>query len=304
MLLACLFFAAILGLLSHAGICQEYAMAGLEVWFYHMIPALLPMMILSGIVIRMGLADRFAGLVAPFLGHIYHCSPSACYCIFMGFLCGFPMGARTVAQLYEAAQLSKTDARWLLAFCNNLGPAYLLGFVLPLLEIQNPWPILLGTYGIPFAYGILLRDTFYRREKTKGCQRGLLYPQKFSEALSDSIAGSINGMLQLGGYVIFFCLWNLLPRLFLKQSAVAYSGILFEITTGLKMIGKRCPILSLTSVSFGGLSCMAQTYGAIRNTDLKDDFREYVLHKILLTVLTFGYYWSLSLFFNRFSLIR
>ena len=303
MLLACLFFAAILGLLSHAGICQEYALAGLEVWFYHMIPALLPMMILSGIVIRMGLADRFASLFAPFLGHICNCSSSACYCIFMGFLCGFPMGARTVAQLYEAGKLSKTDARCLLSFCNNLGPAYLLGYVIPLLGIQSTLPILLGSYGIPFAYGILMRHTLYRREKTNNCH--LQHStQEFSEALSDSIVSSVNGMLQLGGYVIFFCLWNLLPCLFLKQSEADYCGILFEITTGLKMLGKQCPILSLVAVSFGGFSCMAQTYGAIQNTDLKNNFWEYILHKMLLTIVTLGYYLFLSLFFIRFSLIR
>ena len=304
MLLACLFFAAILGLLSHAGICQEFALSGLKVWFYHMIPALLPMMILSGIVIRMGLADRFAGLFAPVLGRIYQCNSSACYCIFMGFLCGFPMGAKTVAELYENGKLTRTDARWLLAFCNNLGPAYLMGFVIPLLGIQKPLFCLLGAYGIPLAYGLLLRHTFYKNQKEPCCYQEQPISQGFSEALSNSIASSIHSILQLGGYVIFFCLWNLLPRLFLKASAKEYWGILFEITTGLTMLGKKCPLLSLVAVSFGGLSCMAQTYGVIRTTNLSKSFQEYVLHKVFITLFTFIFYWFSLLFFSRFSLIR
>ncbi len=45
----------------------------------------------------------------------------------LGFVGGYPVGARTAIALYENGQCSKTEAERLLAFCNNSGPAFILG---------------------------------------------------------------------------------------------------------------------------------------------------------------------------------
>ena len=49
------------------------------------------------------------------------------------------------------------------------------------------------------------------------------------------------------------------------------------------MLGGGLPLYSLLALSFGGLSCIAQTYSCISTTDLKLD--GYIRHKIILTLV-------------------
>ena len=190
----------------------------------------------------------------------------------------------------------------LLAFCNNLGPVYFLGFVLPLLHRKLVLPYVFGMYGIPLLYGISLRYSVYRNripEKTdqafgRDNAAKLLEPtgpaplpaMSLTDALDDAITAAGRSILQLGGYMIFFNLLNLLPRLLLPDS-FRYAPLL-EISGGLKLLGDRFPLYTLLLLPFGGLSCIAQTGSCIRNTGLS--LKSYILHKMVLTVLTAAYY--------------
>ena len=153
-------FLILLGcILTHSQISLIYAVMGLELWFQKMIPSLLPFMILSGIMVRMKLTDKAAMVIYPVVRPIFRVRKNVCYAMLMGFLCGFPMGARVVDDLYIRTMISKREAEYLLAFCNNIGPVYFCSFVLPLLGRKLVLPYLLGMYGIPLLYGFILRYT-------------------------------------------------------------------------------------------------------------------------------------------------
>ena len=160
----CFFVVMTCCILTHSSLSLAYAALGLELWYEKMVPVLLPFMILSGTLIRMGLVNSLIRPVHPLFEKIFRLSKPGIYVILMGFLCGFPMGARTIADFRDRQELSVTEGQYLLSFCNNLGPVYFLGFVLPLLHRESILPYLFGMYGIPLGYGILLRYTVYRRK--------------------------------------------------------------------------------------------------------------------------------------------
>lgn len=143
-------------LLRYPTLSLEYASTGLNLWLTKMVPTLLPFMILSGIMIRMDLTESFVRLLHPLLHRIYGTSKNGSYTIIMGFLCGFPMGARIVGELYESGRLSREESSKLLYFCNNIGPIYFLSFVVPVLAIEKPLVPFLIMYGIPLLYGLIL----------------------------------------------------------------------------------------------------------------------------------------------------
>lgn len=151
-----------------------YALSGLNLWFTGMVPALLPFMILSDILVRLGLTERFAALFFPLVHPLWRVSKNGAYVMFMGFLCGFPMGAKVTAQLVREKKLTSREGAFLLAFCNNIGPVYFLSYVLPLLKLKKSLPYLIGMYGIPLAYGIFLQHGFSGKKSLF-----LPYPQKF-----------------------------------------------------------------------------------------------------------------------------
>lgn len=277
-------------ILTHSELSLTYALNGLDLWYNKMVPALFPFMILSGIMIRMNLTRMFTGLISPVIHPIFRVSENVCYAMLVGFLCGFPMGAKTVTDLLKRDMISEREAEYLLAFCNNIGPVYFCSYVLPLLRRQLLFPYLLGMYGIPLVYGILLRYTKYRDitdislrsvHSSPHCGKSLL------DEADDAITSSVQSILSLGGYMIFFNLLNIVPHICFHTIPI-YLAPLFEITGGLKFTEGKLPLYGLILLPFGGLSCIAQTNSCIKGTTLS--ISAYTVHKLILMLLTAVYY--------------
>lgn len=291
-LIAAFFLILIVCILTNSSLSLKYASLGLELWFHKMIPSLLPFMILSGIMIRLKLTEKMAGVLYPVIGPVYRVRKNVVYCMGLGFLCGFPMGAKVTADLYERDMLTRREAEYLLAFCNNIGPVYFCSFVLPLLERQLILPYLFGMYGIPLFYGLMLRYTVFRElspENIKPVHSGKPedHPGNLLVAVNESVQTSLHSILVLGGYMILFNLLNLPFHILIGRKPALISPTL-EITGGLSMLGGGLPLYSLLALSFGGLSCIAQTYSCISATDL--DLGGYICHKVILTLLNSVFY--------------
>lgn len=300
-------------MLMHPAESLYYAFTGLTLWFQKMIPTLFPFMILSGIMVRMNLTQYFSVILSPLLKPLFRVDGQGAYCIIMGFLCGFPMGARVIADLYVRGKLSHREAEYLLAFCNNIGPIYFTGFVLPVLGMSSSLLLLFGMYGIPLCYGIFLRRLFLLKEKSSLHQiQGpklpeICLPQNDSASskdrknllsqLDDSIQTAIEGITKLGGYMILFNLLNLFPARCIPAGAPEWilpvCNVLLEITSGISRIGNTMPQLLLVLLPFGGLSCIAQTYSILKDTDLS--IGKYCIHKCILTLLTAVFYGVLQI---------
>ena len=298
-------------ILTHAQEAAAYAADGFLLWYSKMIPSQLPFMILSGLMISMGLSRRLGRWFQPVLKPLLRCGPEVNYGMLMGFLCGFPMGARVAAQLYQENRITRNEARFLLAFCNNIGPVYFCSFVLPLLERRLALPYLLGMYGLPLLYGMILRKTLFknllsfkspirvphddtvaiqaaslRRSTATNTFEKVSFPDLLRH-LDDAVQAGLKSIISLCGYMILFNLLNLVPHLLLPRISTWLSPLL-EITGGLSQLGQSAPLYTLLILPFGGLSCIAQTYSMIHETDLP--LGEYVLHKFALTALTGLYY--------------
>lgn len=292
------FLILILFILTQSDLSLHYAFHGLTLWYGKMVPTLLPFMIVMGICVRQNITGKMVALFQPILYPLFRCRGEVIYCILVGFLCGFPMGARVSAQMYGRGSISKPEAEYLMAFCNNIGPVYCLSFVVPLMGIQNIPLFLSIMYGLPILYGLLLRYTLYRKEMNAELIRvhgGNSQREPILQSLNISIQESIQGITMLCGYMIFFNLLNLLPHM-LCPDLQPYMAPILEITGGLGALGSQKPMLSLIALSFGGLSCLAQTYSSISDTNLS--IGNYILHRGILTLLSIPcYYYLLSFLF-------
>lgn len=292
-------------MLRYPALSLEYASTGLTLWFTKMVPTLLPFMILSGIMIRMNLTERFVGLLHPLLHRIYGTSRNGSYTIIMGFLCGFPMGARIVGELYEQHKLSREESALLLSFCNNIGPIYFLSYVVPTLGIDRPGRPFLLMYGIPLLYGFLLmRIRPWMTRKVSSCEnhpeaRSLQARQPGScsllAAIDASVLSGLIGIARLGGYMVFFNLLTIVfqPFQHVNTNILNIYRCLLEITSGIDCSGRSINFAILILLPFGGFSCIAQTYSMIRQTDLS--LRPYVYHKTVQTAVTAACYLLLYL---------
>lgn len=228
------------------------------------------------------------------------------------------MGARVTAESYQRGKLSRREAELMLAFCNNIGPVYFTGFVLHLFPVERPLIFLAGMYLLPFLYGLVLRYTLYRdipmraflpssapsgRAKPSGEKNGLhaasIFPASpavarapsLLEETQNSIVSALCSIASLGGYMILFNLLNLIPDILLPSRLTKLEtllGCVLEITSGLSRLPRSMAFWGYVLLPFGGLSCIAQTYSMIRETDLS--LGNYVAHKVVQTVAAFGFY--------------
>lgn len=278
-----------------------YAATGLNLWFHNMIPTLLPFMIITSLMIKLNLSENFAKAFAPIMKPLFHTSHSGTYCIFVGFLCGFPMGAKVIAEQIKYGNMTAKEGQYLLSFCNNIGPIYYISFVLPFLGIRPSFHYLFGMYGLPLLYGFVLRRIKYRNydwnttPKTKSENLRLIDVLTY---IDESIDSGIENITRLGGYMIFFNVLNLIPQklLWLHTQATLYIAPLLEITSGIYNLSASNKMYILCILPFGGLSCIAQTYTLIKNTGLS--LIDYIIHKLILMVLTFIYYFITFSFFS------
>lgn len=281
-----------------------YAANGLRLWFDRMVPTLFPFMLLSTIMIRQNLTEGFAGSIHPIAGRLYRMSRNCVYCLLLGFLCGFPMGARTIAEMYERKQITKREAEFLLAFCNNIGPVYYISFFLPVTGLSkgNLGKLLLllfGMYGIPLVYGIFVRYTGFLLPKgqflTESGRRPEQQQESFQKSLDHAMQSAITGITTLGGYMILFNLLNLLPHAIFQLFSISGQSLfpalincMLEITSGIMRLKDGAPLAALILLPIGGLSCLAQTRSMIQNTDLS--MGRHILHKTAQTGITAAYY--------------
>ena len=101
------------------------AKAGIELCLGTVIPSLFPFFVLSMLLTSslVGRSSRFLGPLGKFCG-----MPAGSESLLaVGLLGGYPVGAQNISRAREAGQLSGEDARRLLGFCNNAGPAFLFG---------------------------------------------------------------------------------------------------------------------------------------------------------------------------------
>lgn len=300
-------------------ICSHEALAlaslGLTLWFENMVPTLLPFMILSGIMTGMNLQYP---LFRPFrrIGRrLFSTDESGTYCICMGFLCGFPMGAFCGSQLYQNSLLTKRQAEYLISFCNNIGPVYFFSFAVGMAGFEHPSALdygllTFGMYGIPFLYGLCCNPV---RKMAKNHDSHLFKNDtetipdsgdgRLFQAVDQSISRSGTSILRLGGYMVFFNVL-MLPVYRLFGSGILTGSIhcLTEISGGLRILHSfagtyitvgtvHFPIIRLimlTALSFGGLSCIGQTAVFLRVAGLS--ISRYIKCRLILSALSALFY--------------
>lgn len=273
----------------------SYAKAGLMLWFYTLLPSLLPFMILSNICIKTGLLDKLFETPKKFWKKVFALSPSGAYALFMGIFCGYPMGAKITADLYKEHRISKQEASYLLTFACFPGPSFLSAYLC--IGLFQNTHLILPTYFILYSSGFLC--SFFFRPKNIQEFSFLENIKKetsssFGEILDISIMNGFETITKLGGYILIFSIFQgILSITFRSFPTFNYllQGIT-EMTTGNAALSKApwsfdflYPLI-LAFTSFGGLSVAAQTKSMLTNTDLP--FFSYLKGKVCNFICTFS----------------
>ena len=134
LLLALGLLCAALALVLWPGEAMGAMRDGLKLCGNVIVPSLFPFFVLSSLVVELGMSRYLGRLFQPVMAPLFRVNGACASALALGFVGGYPVGARTAISLYQSGQCSKTEAERLLAFCNNSGPAFIFG-VLSLIHI-------------------------------------------------------------------------------------------------------------------------------------------------------------------------
>lgn len=272
---------------------------GLVLWFRHVLPTLLPYMILINVLICTPALHWICRITSTFLCPLLGTSYYGTFAVLTGFLCGYPMGAKTTSDLLNVNKISRSEASYLLSFCNNISPAFILSYVVAqnMKERNLCIPFFLILTFTPLMLSFIFR-LFYRLPESS-CSFPQVTPGSFSnpsESISDNfldrcILNAFESVTKVGGYMMMFSvliqlLTSVLPNTIF--SLLLYSSL--EISTGIRLLFSSALyttekiILCAFLTSFGGWCCIAQTYSMISSSQLP--ILPYITAKLVTALVT------------------
>ena len=304
---AFLFFILLL-LLRNTELAASQIRNGLTLCGHVIIPSLFPFLVLSELMLLCGIDQSAAKLLHRPMGKLFKLSGSAGCALILGGLCGYPVGARMGASLYDRGEIDRDTLSFLLMFCNNASPAFLIGTVGTLLWGERWIGFLL--FLIQLLSSALIGICFARKRTVPtivktGMDRHTIGLSAFPLAF----VRAVNAMLSVCAYVIFFsAVIGVLDALpwrgdFASLIKTILFG-LFEISSGMKSAASLSDpalgfVLSALFMGWSGLSVHGQIITA--TADRGVSYRRYFFAKALQGLLCAGMATVVCLFFfDRF----
>ncbi|MGC4019758.1 MAG: transporter [Muricomes sp.] len=271
------------------------ASEGLLLWFQIILPTLFPFIIITNLLVYTDSIHYISKVFGKILCQIFQVSQNGSFAVIVGFLCGYPMGAKVTADLMTSGYITESEGKYLLSFCNNTSPVFILNFIVwkTLSKEDLLLPSLFILLGVPMLLSFVFRRFYLKGEKRfYDLKKNGQDRKNWNFRIVDTcIMDSFETITKVGGYIILFSV-----IISLVKSSPWQPGLFqiflpsLEVTTGIALIGNtHIPftlqymfIMGLTA--FGGLCAVAQTQCMIQKTSLS--IVPYITEKLVTAAVT------------------
>nr|WP_183569135.1 sporulation integral membrane protein YlbJ [Paenibacillus endophyticus] len=257
------------------------SLRGLSIWWQVLFPALFPFFVISELLLGFGIVHFFGKLLDPYMRPLFRLPGIGGFVVAMGYISGYPVGARLTAQLWEQKLINRAEGERLVAFTTTSDPIFLIGAVsVGFFHNVALAPVLAAAhYGGGLIIGLLMR--FHDRKalpsspkKNVNTAAGIRKrkPSIVSEALKamhearlldgrdlgklvqDSIQSALRLMIVVGGLVVFFSVvMEMLTHAGIVEAMTEALRFLFQMV-GLPRLLADAGIYGLFEVTLGARS--------------------------------------------------
>lgn len=271
--------------------CSNGVTLGLKLFINSLMPAILPFIILSNIIIKMNFSEQLGKLFYPITHPLFHCSYNGSYAIVMGFLCGYPVGSKIICDLIGENKLSKEEGTYLFRFINHASPAFIQGYIaISLFQCEKYRLFALILAFLPEIITGLIFRTNKPFRNINNHKNAIEYP--FSKILDDSIFNGLVTVAKIGGYLILFSVLACIisETTFLPYPIKILLISMTEITSGtyyisLLHVNEALKLLLCVEICIlGGLSTFFQVNSVTLHSHLK--MKDYVIYKVISALIS------------------
>lgn len=261
---------------------------GIELCLDVIVPSLFPFFILSSVLNILGLPSLIGRILSPAASRLYGISGAGVSALIIGLTGGYPLGAAYIADMEQSGAISKSEGERLLAFCNNSGPAFIIGAVGA--GVFNSTETGIFLYMIHIISALITGLFFRSRNHHRESQPLLVDNADLLTALPAAVKQAVNSMLTVCGFVVCFSVLTgiLDANGFLSYLCGILSDVsghelhyshallcgLLELGTGvgaMRGLAATPTNLSLAAglIGWGGISVHMQTYAVIAESKIK-----------------------------------
>lgn len=253
----------------------------ITIFLESVMPSLFPFILFTNIIILSDLSKALIKLSKKY-GYLI-------YAGIIGFICGYPMGAKATYSLYVENKITKKQALFLMSFANNCNPIFIISTIgicifnniyIGIILLFSHYIAALLICIINFTHNDIIHDnTQISNSFSKNIDK------KLHKSMFEIVDLSIKStFITLGNILAFIIIFNLifsiLETLLIKlniSNNIIYSisGI-FEVTNGSRLIYLNTDfdfniIISLISfmLSFSGFSIIFQIYSCVYKIPIK-----------------------------------
>ncbi|OMP68506.1 sporulation integral membrane protein YlbJ [Domibacillus epiphyticus] len=297
------------------------ARVGMDMWWKTVFPSLLPFFILTELLLGLGVVAFFGSLTEKVMRVLFRLPGPAGVAWILSLASGFPTGAKLAARLRADNTITQIEAERLLAFAHSSNPLFILGAIASgfLQDPDTGFLLAAAHYMAAFFVGITMRfyggQTPVSPSVSTGAIESFFLARKedgraFGTLIADAVISSVQTLMLVGGFIVFFSVMTELLKINGIFSAVSFlflkAGVdismtaplitgLIELTAGAKqassMNGDSADILLIISfmLAFSGFSVHAQVASIISETDIRYGpfFFARILHSIYAVIITF-----------------
>lgn len=268
-----------------------------NVFLSSVLPSLFPFILFTNILIN---SDTISQVTSIFKKY-----DNIISVVIIGFLCGYPMGAKITNKYYIDGKISKKQAYFLMSFVNNCNPIFILStigicvfnniYIGLILCISHYLSSLIIGF-IYFTHNSIIHENDEKSNVFKQNSIKKLH-KSFFEIVDDSIKSSF---IVLGNILAFILIFNLifaiieniLLKLNVSPNIIYTLSSLFEVTNGCRVLYLNASlntnlVISLISfaLGFSGLSIIFQIYSCIYKAGIK--LGHILKYKLLQGTLSF-----------------
>ncbi len=260
--------------------------AGLALCAGTVVPSLFPFFAAISLLLQLGAAEALGRLCAPIMRPLFRMR-GVCALPLLG---GYPSGAKTAASLYAQGRITRQEAELLLGFCDNCGPAFLLGCVGA--GVLGDPATGLWLYAVHILSALLAGLLLCRLSGDRGpVLLGSALPAapvSFPQALTSSVTGALASTLNVCAFVVFFQVLSALPP---APPPPLVLGVL-EMVGGVASLtpGPGGFAAAAAIVGWGGLSvhCQAMSLAAPEGLSFRWHWAGKALQAVLSALLAAG----------------
>lgn len=294
-------------IIIHPDVFSKSTINGIKLFFYSVLPGLLPFMFLTKLLTELGIVFKISKRFSWLSEKLFGTPGVSIYCFLMSILSGYPIGAKIIGDLYNKQLITEEDAKRMSLFCTTSGPIFVIGAVGVgmLSSFKLGLIIYLSHILSSFILGIVYNLIFRKKNQTHTSI--VLASNKHENMIASALSETINSLFMVAGFItIFYLLTDALTLLnvidfisnifskilpFADISIKEFSGILYgitEVTHGardLSLFGEKYAPVICGLISFSGLSIIMQSMTFLKQAKIKT--HTFVFYKCVLMVLSF-----------------